>query len=135
LIAPDTSVLVAAFGRWHESHAAARAALADSPVVLLAPVAAESFSVLTRLPPPYRTPPRLVLAFLDAHFGDAPVALSGSGVRALLTEVEAAAIIGGGVYYALVASTSREAGATLVSLDQRAARVYRALGVEHALLA
>ena len=124
-------MLVAAFGRWHESHAAARAALADGPAVLLAPVAVETFSVLTRLPPPHRTPARLVLAFFDAHFRDAPVVLSGSGVRALLTEAEAAAIIGGGVYDALIAATSREAGATLVSLDLRAARVYRALCVEH----
>ena len=127
-------MLVAAFGRWHESHSAARDALTDR-TVLLAPVAVEAFSVLTRLPPPHRAPSRLVLDFLDAHFGDPPVALSGPGVRALLAEAEASGIVGGGVYDALIAVTSREAGAALVSLDQRAARVYRALGVDHTLLA
>jgi predicted nucleic acid-binding protein len=128
-------VLVAAFGRWHESHAAARDALAGARSVLLAPVAVETFSVLTRLPPPHRTPPRLVLDFLDAHFEDAAVALPGPGVMAMLAQAEDAGIVGGAVYDAIIAATSREAGAALVSLDQRAARVYRALGVEHALLA
>jgi predicted nucleic acid-binding protein len=125
-------VLVAAFGRWHESHSAARDALTDR-TVLLAPVAVEAFSVLTRLPPPHRAPSRL--DFLDAHFGNPPVALSGPSVRALLAEAEASGIVGGGVYDALIAVTSREAGAALVSLDQRAARVYRALGVDHTLFA
>lgn len=128
-------MLVAAFGRWHESHAAARDALTAGPPVLIAPVAVETFSVLTRLPPPHRAPPRLVLDFLDAHFEDPPVALAGPRVRELLDEAEASGIVGGAVYDALIAVTSREAGAALVSLDQRAARVYRALGVEHTLLA
>ena len=128
-------MLVAAFGRWHESHAAARDALTADPPVLIAPVAVETFSVLTRLPPPHRAPPRLVLDFLDAHFEDPPVALAGPRVRELLDEAEASGIVGGAVYDALIAVTSRETGAALVSLDQRAARVYRALGVEHRLLA
>ena len=128
-------MLVAAFGRWHESHAAARDALRAGPPVLIAPVAVETFSVLTRLPPPHRAPPRLVLDFLDAHFEDPPVALAGLRVRELLDEADASGIVGGAVYDALIAVTSREAGVALVSLDQRAARVYRALGVEHTLLA
>jgi predicted nucleic acid-binding protein len=53
----------------------------------------------------------------------------------VLAQADTAGIVGGAVYDALIAATSREAGAALVSLDQRAARVYRALGVEHTLLA
>jgi predicted nucleic acid-binding protein len=131
--AADTSVVVAAFGRWHERHDAARHAVAASPL-LLAPVAIETLSVLTRLPPPHRAPPDLVLRFLAAHFDELPAVLSPLGYRTLLHEAEALAIVGGALYDAVVAATAREAGAVLVSLDLRAAPTYRALGVEHAIL-
>jgi hypothetical protein len=102
--------------------------------VLLAPVAVECFSVLTRIPPPHRAPPALVLEFLRAHFAEPPVALSAAGYLTMLDEAERSGIVGGAVYDALVGATSRHAGATLVSLDLRAARTYRALGVEHQLV-
>lgn len=51
MIACDTSVLVAGFARWHAEHALAAAALHRVDAVV-DHVAVETFSVLTRLPPP-----------------------------------------------------------------------------------
>jgi len=124
---------VAAFGRWHERHTEAREQLASTRV-LLAPVAVEAFSVLTRMPPPHRAPARLALEFLQRHFDWPPRALAPEAYGALLGDAARSDILGGAVYDALVAVTAREAGSMLVSLDRRAARTYRAVGVEHRLI-
>lgn len=76
-----------------------------------------------------------MLGFLDAHFDGLPVAIASRGYRELLHEADASGIAGGAIYDALVAFTAREAGATLVSMDRRAAYTYRAVAVEHRLLA
>jgi predicted nucleic acid-binding protein len=103
--------------------------------VLLAPVAVESFSVLTRMPPPHRAPAHLAMAFLEEHF-DWPVhTLAAGAYEELLRDAGRSGILGGAVYDALVALTAREADSTLVSLDRRAARTYLATGVEHRLIA
>ncbi|MEX2240756.1 MAG: PIN domain-containing protein [Burkholderiales bacterium] len=57
MIAADTSVVVAAFASWHEGHAAALRALGRG-VRVPAHVLLESYSVLTRLPPPHRAAAR-----------------------------------------------------------------------------
>ena len=49
MIAADTSVVVAAFASWHESHGVAARALRPG-IRLIAQCAVESYSVLTRLP-------------------------------------------------------------------------------------
>ena len=54
MIAVDTSVAVAAALPWHEAHTAARAAMPADAALLLGQVAVETYSVLTRLPPPQR---------------------------------------------------------------------------------
>lgn len=66
MIAADTSVVVAAFATWHEGHASALAAMKRQPPRLPAHVGLETFSVLTRLPPPHRARPEIVAAFLRA---------------------------------------------------------------------
>lgn len=133
MIAADTSVVVAGFASWHEGHRAAVAALERRPR-LLAHVALESFSVLTRLPPPHRVRPDLVSAFLRAHFSERPLALPAAAHLRLLDEATRAGIAGGAVYDALVAATARHAGATLLSRDLRAIRVYELLGVSYELV-
>jgi hypothetical protein len=67
LKAADTSLVVAAFASWHESHAAARRAL-DGGLRLIEHCALETYSVLTRLPPPHRTSGKVVRDFLTARF-------------------------------------------------------------------
>ena len=56
MIALDTSVAVATFGAWHELHEVARAALTTDSR-LTAHTALETYSVLTRLPEPFRADP------------------------------------------------------------------------------
>jgi predicted nucleic acid-binding protein len=74
VIAVDTSVVVAAFASWHEGHRTAAAALARKPRVPTH-VLVETFSVLTRLPPPHRAPPDLVATFLAERFTQVPLTL------------------------------------------------------------
>jgi len=125
----DTSVVVASFASWHEGHRAALRALVGKPR-LPAHVALESFSVLTRLPPPHRAEAEIVAAFLKARFADPLLTLSGADVTRLLAEAAGLGISGGSIYDALVAATARRAGATLLTRDRRAVPVYEALGVE-----
>lgn len=127
----DTSVLVAAFARWHEAHTAAATAVRSSDA-LVDHVAVETFSVLTRLPPPQRVAPDLVVAFLDRHYPGAR--LPGAPSMDVLGTAKDAGITGGAVYDLLVGLSARDAGATLVSLDRRAATTYAAAGVAHDLL-
>lgn len=134
MIAVDTSIVVAAFASWHEAHAESAAAIQRQPR-LPAHVAVETFSVLTRLPPPHRAPADVVVAFLEARFTEPLLTLPGEERRQLLRDALSADIVGGAVYDALVAATARHAGATLLTRDQRAVRVYRSIGVTFELLA
>lgn len=129
MIALDTSVVVAAFASWHEQHnAALRSVSRDTR--LIGHVALETYAVLTRLPPPHRAPPDLVVEFLTRNFTHPPLVLPSRDHRRLLTACARLGIIGGGVYDALIAATAAHARATLVSLDRRALPVYESLGAD-----
>jgi predicted nucleic acid-binding protein len=126
--AADTSVVVAAFASWHEQHDAARRVL-DADVRLVDHCALETYSVLTRLPPPHRSPAAVVTAFLRARFTQPYLRLDAARYRSFVLDLAARAIQGGAAYDALVAATAAAAGATLVTCDRRAAKVYDAYGV------
>jgi hypothetical protein len=81
--AADTSVAVAAFASWHEQHAAARRVL-DGGVRLIEHCALETFSVLTRLPPPHRSSGGLVRDFIRARFPQRFLRLSATAWRAFV---------------------------------------------------
>jgi predicted nucleic acid-binding protein len=125
--AVDTSVVVAAFASWHEHHAVARKAMAGGPR-LIAHAAVESYSVLTRLPPPHRAQPSIVHTFLTERFSEPLLTLSETGYQELLATVAANQILGGPTYDALIAFTAAEHDATLISLDRRAIATYEAIG-------
>jgi predicted nucleic acid-binding protein len=133
VIAVDTSVVVAGFASWHEGHRAAVAALGRRPR-LPAHAGLESFSVLTRLPPPHRVRPDLVAEFLRARFDEPLLLLPASAHLRLIDEATEAGIVGGAVYDALVGASVRHAGATLLTRDHRAVRVYELLGVSFELV-
>jgi hypothetical protein len=76
----DASVVVAAFASWHEHHAIARKAMAGRPR-LVAHAAVESYSVLTRLPPPHRAQPSIVRTFITGRFTEEFLTLSETGYR------------------------------------------------------
>lgn len=125
--AVDTSVVVAAFGAWHEHHEAARRVVDDARLV--AHCAAEAYSVLTRLPAPHRAPPSVARDYLLTQFATPWLSLSGQRLRALLRRLPDVDVSAGATYDAIVAMTAAHAGALLISLDKRAARTYDRLGV------
>ena len=127
--AVDSSVVIAAFASWHEHHAIARKAMAARPR-LIAHAAVESYSVLTRLPPPHRASPDIVHAFITERFTEPLLILSETGYQELLATVAAGQILGGPAYDALIAFTAAEHNATLMSLDQRAAATYETVGAQ-----
>ena len=130
MIAVDTSVVVAGFASWHEAHVPARAALAKRPRIP-AHVAIESYSVLTRLPPPHRVAAGLVGEFFEARFPEPLLTFPGSKQRPLLRLAIEAGIRGGAIYDALVGATAKHAGATLLTRDRRAIPVYEAVGAAY----
>lgn len=133
MITVDTSVVVAAFASWHEGHASGVKALARRPRAV-AHVLVETYSVLTRLPPPHRAPARLARAFLVERFPGAPLGLPPQAYRTLIERAAEAGLTGGGVYDALVAATALHARARLLTRDRRAIPTYERVGVEYELL-
>ena len=101
---------------------------------MIAQVAVETYSVLTRLPPPQRVPATIAHSFLGETFALPPLILSPEGYQLLLEVAAEKDITGGAVYDALVAAAAREAGATLLSLDRRAAVTYQLLQIDYQLI-
>jgi predicted nucleic acid-binding protein len=129
LKAADTSLVVAAFASWHENHAAARRVL-DAGLRMIEHCALETYSVLTRLPPPHRTSGEIVCDFIAARFPQPFLRLSESAYRSFILDLAGQRVVGGAAYDALVAATAAGCGAELVSCDRRALRVYELFGVK-----
>jgi predicted nucleic acid-binding protein len=127
MIAVDSSVVIAGFASWHERHAEARKILGQQSR-LVAHAALETYSVLTRLPPPHRAQADLVARFLRSRFPDGLLCLPEHRQQGLVSMLAKRQIMGGQVYDALIGLTAAEYGATLLSFDQRAALVYEAVG-------
>ena len=130
----DTSVAVALAVAGHEHHQATRKAIGGRSCGLSGHAAFETFSVLTRLPPPHRAHPSIVHAFITERFAEPFLTLSQAGYQELLATVAAGQILGGSAYDALVAATAAEHGITLATRDRRAAETYRALDVDFELI-
>jgi predicted nucleic acid-binding protein len=133
LKAADTSLVVAAFASWHGSHEAARGAL-DSGLRLIEHCGLETYSVLTRLPPPHRVSADVVRDFLAARFPEPLLRLSPAAHKAFILGLADRGIVGGSAYDALVAATAAECGAELFSCDRRALRIYEQYGTVVRLL-
>jgi len=69
----DAGVMVAAFAPWHERHSDAMTLMVDQPRVV-AHFLVETYSVLTRLPAPFRAPAAVVAESLARRFPDDPPA-------------------------------------------------------------
>ena len=67
----DSGVMVAAFAPWHERHSDALRLMVDKPRVV-AHSLVEAYSVLTRLPAPFRAPAAVVAESLARRFPDDP---------------------------------------------------------------
>jgi predicted nucleic acid-binding protein len=129
----DTSVAVALVVADHEHHTATVDAVGSRRLGLAGHAAFETFSVLTRLPPPARRTPETVAKLIAANFPESRY-LSERATARLFERLAAAAIAGGSVYDALVGATALQHGIVLATRDRRAVETYRSLDVEIELI-
>ncbi len=130
MIAPDSSVVIAALAPWHEAHRAARSALSEGEARLPAHVAFETTSALSRMPEGRRIAPAVVFEALERGFVQPWLAIDAGGLREALRRAVQAGVRGGAVYDALIAATAGAHGAEMLSSDRRALPTYRAMGVD-----
>ena len=126
---PDSSVVIAAFAGWNQHHEAAIEALGDARD-LMAHAELESYSVLTRLPEPFRAEPALVAEYLRGDYPGKRMVLPEPERRDLVARLAGLSIAGGAVYDATVAATAAHHGYRLLSCDRRATTTYERMGVE-----
>ena len=130
MIAPDSSVTIAAAAPWHVAHEAAVAALAADRPSLIAHVAFETTAALSRMPEGQRLAPAVVREWLERRFRSRWIGLSATETRTSLRTAVEHGIRGGALYDALIAATASHHGHVLVSADRRAAPTYSAFGVD-----
>lgn len=129
----DTSIAVALVVADHEHHDQTFDAIGDRRLGLCGHAAFETFSVLTRLPPPARRTPAAVAKLLAGNFPQSRF-LGASAATTLLSNLPAKRIAGGSVYDALVGAAAVEHGIVLATRDRRALDTYRTLGVSIELI-
>jgi predicted nucleic acid-binding protein len=130
VIAPDSSVTIAAAAPWHVAHKAAVTALAAERSSLIAHVAYETTAAMSRMPDGQRLAPAVVLEWLERRFRARWLVLPAGATRRALRAAIEQGIRGGALYDALIAATAAHNNHTLLSADRRAAPVYAAFGVE-----
>ena len=129
----DTSAAVALSVADHEDHEATIDRLAGRRLGLAGHAMFETFSVLTRLPPPARRSPGTVARLMSENF-PANRFLSARAAADLARRLPGLGVAGGSVYDALVGAAAVEHGIALASRNRRAAETYRLLGVEVEML-
>ena len=119
-------MIVAALAKWHSEHVRAQRAVERAlerkdGVVVPSHALVESFSVLTRMPAPYRAGGADVLQALKQTFESSRVvALNSRSVWPVLDRVVRLGLSGGIVYDALILEAATDAGATeLLTLNPR----------------
>lgn len=130
----DTSVAVALVVADHEAHSSTVEAVRGLSLGLAGHAWFETYSVLTRLPPPARRSPGEVATLL-AHDFPATRFLDEATASGLRDETSRLEIAGGAVYDALVGAAARRHGLRLLTRNRRALGVYNALDVDATLLA
>ena len=112
----DTSVLVAILSPWNPMHERSRVAITNyrdmgNTLCIAAHSVVETYSVLTRMPPPHRITATAAGDAVSALLGGARVvALSAAEVVERVSDMAADDIRGGAVYDALIIETAIEAG-------------------------
>ena len=129
----DTSVAVALAVADHADHATTADALRGRRLGIAGHAAFETFSVLTRLPPPARRTPATIARLLASSFPQSRF-LGADESASLLAGFESLGIGGGAVYDALVGAVAAEYKLVLATRDRRALDTYRALDVRVELL-
>lgn len=129
----DTSLALALLVASHRHHDSAMTWWSGREVALSGHAAAETFSVLTRLPGDARFNPEEAARLIRARF--APTLLPDAPTLRNLPDILAPlGIAGGAVYDALVGLAARDNGADLATRDARAIPTYERLGVRVAVV-
>lgn len=125
----DTSAAVALCVSDHVGHRAVVEAIGDREAGLAGHAWFETFSVLTRLPPPQRRRADEVITMLTTNF---PASVFPDAVvqREFVEELPRLQIAGGAIYDALVVLAARSAALPLLSSDRRAGATYAQFAVE-----
>jgi predicted nucleic acid-binding protein len=129
----DSSVALAAILTDNEAHDLAEDTL-EQCTATIAHVAIETYSVLTRLPPPRRVHSVDAAAIIDARLPATYATLDAAAYASAPARLAAAGVSGGAAYDGLIALTALEHGLELLTRDRRAERTYRALDVPYRLL-
>jgi toxin FitB len=132
--AADSSVTIAALLTDHTAHDVADDALAGCTMTI-AHVAAETYSVLTRLPPPRRLDATTAAEIIEARLPSKRITLDADSHATAPKRLAIALVSGGATYDGLIALTALEHDLELITRDGRAERTYRTLGVRFQLLA
>ncbi len=117
--------MIAAMCGWHENHSQAAAEIQRQldrrrKMLIAAPALVETYSVLTRLPPPHRLSTRDALTLLEANFMKTTeiVALDYKSYCSLLKQASGSAIAGGQIYDVVIAACALRARArTLLTFN------------------
>jgi predicted nucleic acid-binding protein len=126
----DTSVIVAAISSWHPSHLQAAERM-KGIASAISHILAEAYSSVTRMPAFQRRSHVEVIQYFFEQFTSE---VSIPPYLPSLNELVERGITGGAIYDGLIAMAARNAGLKLLTLDQRAARTYEAVGDEYELL-
>lgn len=94
----------------------------------------ETYSVLTRLPPPFRAQPSVVADYLRRRHPGPRLVLPPSARGILVERLASDGLTGGVVYDALIAATAAHHDHPLVTCDQRAVQVYERVGAAFELI-
>lgn len=131
--AADSSITIAALLDGHPAHDEAADALAACAATI-AHAAIETYSVLTRLPPPNRADATTTVEVLDERLPSTFATLSASDYAKAPKQLAGAGVSGGATYDGLIALTALEHDLEIITRDKRAERTYRALAVPYQLL-
>jgi len=130
----DSSVAIPLVVQDHEHHRLVAGAVRRRRLGLAGHAAFETYSVLTRLPPPARRTPEAVERLLRESFPSTRH-LGAADAASLFRRLAELGVAGGSVFDALVGAVAAAHGLPLATRDMRALDVYRALDVELEVIA
>jgi len=125
-------VLLSVLASWHPRRDDVRRVI-QPPVPTVGHCVVEVYSVLTRLPEPFRVAGAVAAQALDMLLGEV-IVLEPAELGTLPGILAAYGVTGGATYDGLIAATVAAHGGRLLTLDARAAGTYRACGATFELL-
>jgi len=129
----DTSAALALVNPGHALRQAVAERVRGHRLGLAGHAAHETYSLLTRLPPPHRISATVAHRLIEANF-PATQHLDADQASSALPVLATAGVAAGAVYDGLVGLAALENDQLLISCDQRAMNTYRALGVRFEIL-